>query len=167
MEFSNILKADVDPCIIFFFFFWREKLRRTKDKSTEEESAPTNEIVNLSNAFRENLLYVSSDEVKVRYTEEEKQQVERNSSATDSKTKLESNRDQDDGPSIYQPIDSVPVFPVPKNSNISHPEIGRRDVYAQVYKQNKSTAQVHDSVQTQNQDGFFYIEDEQELTDEK
>lgn len=69
----------------------REKFKRTNDKSTEEESAPTNEIVDLSNALIENLLYVSSDEVEVKYTEEEKQQVERNSFATDSKTRLESN----------------------------------------------------------------------------
>lgn len=159
MEFSNFLKADLDPCIIFFFsFFWRAKFKRTNDKSTEEESAPTNEIVDLSNALIENLLYVSSDEVEVKYTEEEKQQVERNSFATDSKTRLESNRDHDDAPSSYQPTDSVFVFPVPNDSSISHPEIGRRDVYAQVYKQNKSTAHVPDSVQAQNQDGFFYIE---------
>lgn len=159
MEFSNILKADLDPCIIFFFsFFWRAKFKRTNDKSTEEESAPTNEIVDLSNALIENLLYVSSDEVEVKYTEEEKQQVERNSFATDPKTRLESNRDHDDAPSSYQPTDSVSVFPVPNDNSISLPEIGRRDVYAQVYKQNKSTAHVPDSVQAQNQDGFFYIE---------
>lgn len=159
MEFSNILKADVDQCIIFFsLFFWREKFKRSNDKSTEEESAPTNEIVDLSNALIENLLYVSSDEVEVMYTEEEKQQVERNSFATDSKTRLESNRDHHDAPSSYQPTDSVSVFPVPNDSSISHPEIGRRDVYAQVYKQSKSTAHVPDSVQAHNQDGFFYIE---------
>lgn len=102
--------------------------------------------------MRENPLYVSADEVEdIKCTEEEdKQQGYGYSSVAD----LESNRDHDDGPSINQPVDSVPVFPVPNNSNRSH---SRRDVYAQVYKQNKSTATVHDSVQTQNQISLFYI----------
>ncbi|XP_052710469.1 uncharacterized protein DDB_G0290685-like [Crassostrea angulata] len=136
----------------------RGKIERTKDKSTEEDSAPTNDNADSSNALRGNPLYVSSDEVEdIKCTEEEdnqqdKQQGDRYSSATN----LESNRDHDDGPSINQPIDSIPVFPVPNNtcSNRSH---SRRDVYAEVYKQNKSTEQVHDSVQTQNQNSLFYI----------
>lgn len=137
--------------IISVFFFWREKIERTKDKSTEEDSAPTNENADSSNALRENPLYVSADEVEdIKCTEEDKQQGEGYSSATD----LESNRNHDDGPSINQPVDSVPVFPLPNNSNISH---SRRDVYAQVYKQNKSSATVHDIVQTQNQNSLFYI----------
>eukprot|EP00105_Crassostrea_gigas_P001155 XP_011413195.1 PREDICTED: uncharacterized protein YBL113C-like [Crassostrea gigas] len=125
-------------------------LECSRDKSTEEDSAPTKENADL----RGNPLYVSSDEVEdITCTEEEeedKQQGDGYSSVAD----LESNRDHDDGPSINQPVDSVPVFPVPNNSNISH---SRRDVYAQVYKQNKSYATVHDSVQTQNQKSFFYI----------
>ncbi|XP_065926761.1 uncharacterized protein [Magallana gigas] len=124
------------------------------EESTEEDSAPTNDNADSSNALKGNPLYVSSDEVEdIKCTEEEdKQKGDRYSSATN----LESNRDHDDGPSINQPIDSIPVFPVPNNtcSNRSH---SRRDVYAEVYKQNKSTAQVHDSVQTQNKKSVFYI----------
>uniref|UniRef100_A0A8W8JFP7 CUB domain-containing protein n=1 Tax=Magallana gigas TaxID=29159 RepID=A0A8W8JFP7_MAGGI len=128
----------------------REKIERTKDKSTEEDNAPTNENADSSNALRENPLYISADEVEDIMCTEDKQQGEGYSTATD----LESNRDHDDGPSINQPVDSVPVFPVPNNSNISH---SRRDVYAQVYKQNKSSATVHDILQTQNQNSLFYI----------
>ncbi|XP_052708988.1 uncharacterized protein LOC128183853 [Crassostrea angulata] len=132
----------------------RGKIERTKDISTEEDSVPTNKNADSSNALRGNPLYVSSDEVEdITCTEEEeedKQQGDGYSSVAD----LESNRDHDDGPSINQPVDSVPVFPDLNNSNIGH---SRRDVYAQVYKQNKSYATVHDSVQTQNQKSFFYI----------
>uniref|UniRef100_A0A8W8JBJ0 Uncharacterized protein n=1 Tax=Magallana gigas TaxID=29159 RepID=A0A8W8JBJ0_MAGGI len=129
-------------------------LECSRDKSTEEDSAPTKENADSNTALRGNPLYVSSDEVEdITCTEEEeegKQQGDGYSSVAD----LESNRDHDDGPSINQPVDSVHVFPVPNNSNISH---SRRDVYAQLYKQNKSYATVHDSVQIQNQKSFFYI----------
>lgn len=66
-------------------------------------------IFDFSNALPKNHLDVSSaDEVEITYTERENSSVIHPQKIK--KTRLESNWDHDDGPSVNQPTDSVSVY---------------------------------------------------------
>lgn len=57
-----------------------------------------------------------------------------------------------------RPIDPLSVYAVPNKNRSRHQMTNSRDVYAQGYKQNLSTAKDHVSVQIQTQDSVGHME---------
>lgn len=113
-----------------------------KNRFLEADLAHTNEVFDNNAELPDNPLYLSSQPLdELGYSSDQEKQLGLPSTDSKSKTKIHSNYDV---PSNNKPIDnsesSMPVYAVPKMSNVRTPEASTGDVYAQVCKPNTSNA---------------------------
>lgn len=120
-----------------------------------------NEIFDSSPELPDNPLYLSSQPMdELGYSSDQEKQL--GLPPTDSKTKKKINSNCDVPPN-NKPIDhgasSMPVYAVSKKSKNRTSEVSTGDVYAEVCKPNRDTAQF--PVRKRTEDGFLYTEVEQ------
>lgn len=106
--------------------------------------ARTNEVFDRNSDLPDNPLYLSSQPIdKLGYNSDQEKQL--GLPPADSKTKKKINSNYDVPPN-NKPIDhgapSMPVYAVPKRSNDRTPEVSTGDVYAEVCKPSRGTAQI-------------------------
>uniref|UniRef100_A0A8W8JBM1 Uncharacterized protein n=1 Tax=Magallana gigas TaxID=29159 RepID=A0A8W8JBM1_MAGGI len=141
--------------------FSRSRSAENKERSSEGEKVHKNEIRDSSPELPDNPLYLSSQSLdELGYSSDQEKQL--GLPPTDSKTKKKINSNSD-VPANNKPLDqgasSVPVYAVSKKSKDRTPEVSTGDVYAEVCKPNRDTAQF--PVRKRTEDGLLYTEVEQ------
>lgn len=95
---------------------------RNKNGSTEADMAHANEVFNSNDELPDNPLYISSQPMdELRYSSDQE-----NYNVPDDKQPIDNNES------------SMPVYAVPKESNVRTLQVSTGDVYAQVCKPNTS-----------------------------
>lgn len=140
---------------------FRSRSAENKERSSEGDKVHTNEIFDSSPELPDNPLYLSSRPLdELGYSSEQEKQL--GLPPTDSNTKKKINPNCD-VPANIKAVDhdasSMPVYAVSKRSKDRTPEVGTGDVYAEVCKPNRGTAQ--SPVRKRTEDGVLYTEVEQ------
>nr|XP_034333098.1 uncharacterized protein LOC117691315 [Crassostrea gigas] len=147
--------------LLILILMKRSRSAENKERSSEKDNVHKNEIFDSSPELPDNPLYLSSQSLdELGYSSDQEKQL--GLPPTDSNTKKKINSNCDVSANI-KPVDhgasSMPVYAVSKRSKDRTPEVGTGDVYAEVCKPNRDTAQF--PVRKRTEDGFLYTEVEQ------
>uniref|UniRef100_A0A8W8JFR8 Uncharacterized protein n=1 Tax=Magallana gigas TaxID=29159 RepID=A0A8W8JFR8_MAGGI len=147
--------------VLILILMKRLRSAKYKERSSEGDKVNNNEIFDSSPELPDNPLYLSSQSLdELGYSSEQEKQLGLPPTDSNTKKKINSNCDV---PPNNKPLDngasSMPVYAVSKKSKDRTPEVGTGDVYAEVCKPSRDTAQFPE--RKRNENGVLYTEVEQ------